>query len=93
MKLDQKLGQLDQKLAKLDQKFDHQLKTALEIWGGAVLARIEASEQRLLTELARHTQANYESMASQVSIFDEKYSDLPRRVHRLEAEVFPPGRR
>jgi glutamate racemase len=41
-------------------------KAELEIWGGALLARllerIDSSERRLLAELARHTRASYEDM-------------------------------
>jgi hypothetical protein len=80
----------DQKLETLDQKFDQKLRTGLEAWGNVLLARIDASEQRLLTELARHTKAIHESMAAQISIIDEKYADLPGRVSRLEAKVFAP---
>lgn len=53
--------------------------------------RMEGMEQRLLAELARHTRTIQESMAAQISAIDEKYADLPPRVTRLEAEVFPPG--
>jgi hypothetical protein len=72
-------------------------KAELELWGGALLARIEqrinSLEQRLLTELARHTRAISESMSMQISAIDDRYTDLPRRVRRLEAKVFPPKRR
>jgi hypothetical protein len=49
---------------------------------------IVASEKRVLNELARHTQAVFESMAKQISVVDEKYQDLPERTARLEAEVY-----
>lgn len=85
-RLDQKL---DQKLANLVTKADLEQRLAnvatkadLEIWGGALL-------DRLLTELARHTKAIQESMSTQISVVDEKYADLPARVGRLEASVFP----
>jgi hypothetical protein len=55
--------------------------------------RLITFEQRLLTELARHTRANYEEMSTQISIIDEKYTDLPPRVSRLETKVFAPKRR
>ena len=85
---------------KLDQKFDQKL----EMWGGALLARIDvnerrfaqqiaSAEQRLIAELARHTRAIQESMSTQISVVDEKYNDLPARVRQLEATVFPPERR
>ncbi len=98
VRIDEKLDQkLDQKLAHLATKAE------LEIWGGALLARIESgeqrmlkamieriecSEQRLLTELARHVKAIQEAGAAQISVIDEKYADLPVRVNRLETTVF-----
>jgi len=66
-------------------------KAELELWGGALLARllerIDRSEQRLLAELARHTRASYEDMSTQISVIDEKYADLPPRVSKLETTV------
>jgi hypothetical protein len=55
-------------------------KVELEIWGGALLARIESGEQRMLTELARHTRAIQEAMATSISVIEEKYADLSTRV-------------
>ena len=82
-------------------------KTELEHWGGALLARIESLErrfdgferrfdgleQRLHAELARHATAMCEMMSKQISVIDERYADLPPRVHRLETEAFGPTRR
>ena len=73
-------------------------KVELELWGGALLARLEgalrarldAFEHRLLADLARHTNAAFESMSTQISVIDEKYNDLPPRVSRLEGKVFTP---
>jgi len=101
IRLDQKL---DQRLAPLATKAELEQRLAplatkaeLELWGGALLARllerIDGVEQRLLTELARHTRASYEEMSTQISIIDEKYTDLPPRVSRLETKVFAPKRR
>ena len=73
----------DNKLDLLDRKFDNKL----DLWGGALLARIAESEKRVLNELARHTQAVFESMTTQISAVDEKYKHLPERTVRLEAEV------
>lgn len=43
---------------RLEQKLAHlATKAELEAWGGALLARIESGEQRMLTELARHAKA------------------------------------
>jgi hypothetical protein len=76
-------------------------KVELELWGGALLARLEgalrasldAFEHRLLADLARHTRATFESMSTQISVIDEKYNALPPRVSRLEGKVFTPERR
>ena len=76
-RFDDKLDHLERKI---DDKFDH--------WGGALHAMIVASEKSVLNELARHTQAVFESMAKQISVVDEKYQDLPERTARLEAEVY-----
>ena len=120
-KLEQKLNQkFAEKLAPLVTKAELEERLAplatkieLEHWGGALLARItageqrtirlehridelghqmikhiEGSEQRLLTELARHAQAIQEAMSTHISVIDEKYADLPARVKRLETRVF-----
>jgi hypothetical protein len=80
-----------------DGKFDQlrrDMDIKLDVWGGALLARITGletrfveSEQRLLAELARHTRAIQESMTTQISVVDEKYKDLPARMNRVEADV------
>lgn len=85
-------GELREELAHLEQRFDGKL----ELWGGPLLARIEAvsthlearieaGEQRMLAELARHSGAILEAVSTQISVIDEKYADLPARVNRLEA--------
>lgn len=79
----------DDKLGHLERKFDDKL----DLWGGALLARITESEKRMINELARHAQALFEAMTQQISIIDEKYNDIPARVTRLEAAVFEPERR
>lgn len=102
-------GELREELTKLRQEFQQAVtqlatKVELDLWGGALLARIqsdkrelaeriELSEQRLITELARHAKAFQESTASMIAVIDDKYADLPSRVGRLEAEVFAPRRR
>ena len=78
--------------AELEQ-FEIRLDQKLGLWGGALRAQIEASEQRLLTELARHVRAIQEALSTQVSVVDEKYADLPVRVKRLETTVFRSKRR
>lgn len=54
-------------------------KADLEIWGGALLA-----------EIGRHTRAMQEALSVQVSVVDDKYTDLPGRVSHLEAALLPP---
>ncbi|HET7500302.1 MAG TPA: hypothetical protein VFK02_04840 [Kofleriaceae bacterium] len=108
------LAQLDRRFEdRLDRMLDEKLgprlahlatKVELEMWGGALLARIEASEKRLLDELdkrigrsenrlldelARHARANHEDLLRHMTAFDDKYADLPRRVSRLEAKAVP----
>jgi hypothetical protein len=82
-------------------------KVELEIWGGALLARIQSSEQglkelkelikaserQLQADLARHAGALFESMSALIKGLDEKYADLPGRVTVLETRVFGPGSR
>jgi hypothetical protein len=83
-------------------------KRDLELWGGALLARIESNEQRLeqrlieridgteqrlSAELARHVGAIHESMVAWFAASDEKYADLPGRMKRVEAAVFAPKQR
>jgi exonuclease VII large subunit len=101
-RLDDKLAKLESRLddklvnleSRIEQKFDHKL----DLWGGALLARIAvsenrlsdlalhvvASEQRLSADLARHIGALQESISLQLSAFEDKYCDLPARVRRLE---------
>ena len=44
-------------------------------------------------DLARHAKAFQASRSGQVTIVDEKYNDLPGRMERVEAVVFPHERR
>lgn len=77
-----------------------ELHEALEIWGGALEARLDAKIDskldamgaRLSAELAQHTNRILDTMYEVTGAIDEKYSDLPARVTRLEAKVFPPKR-
>lgn len=65
-------------------------KAELELWGGALLARIDRTHQQLQIDLARHANALHESMATMIRAIDDKYTDLPGRVGRLESVVFTP---
>jgi chaperonin cofactor prefoldin len=77
VKLDHKFEALDHKIEALDHKFE----VRLDLWGGALL-------ERLQTEVARHIRAVLESMSTQISAVDDKYTDLPARVTHLETAVF-----
>jgi hypothetical protein len=80
-------------------------KVELEMWGGALLARIESGERRLIermdslrhelktdiaTEIARAFGAMQEWVAARICAVDDQYKDLPGRVGRLESTVFAP---
>jgi exonuclease VII large subunit len=54
---------------------------------------MDSSEQRMLTDLSRHANAIQEAMSAQISVIDEKYTDLPARVSWLEAKGSEPRRR
>jgi hypothetical protein len=86
-------AELEQLEIRLEQKLDQKLDQKLGLWGGALRAQIETSEQRLLAELARHVRAIQESLWTQISVVDEKYADLPVRMKRLETTVFRSKRR
>jgi chromosome segregation ATPase len=59
----------------------------------AVRGEMKAMERRLMAELARLTRVGQEWLADQVRVVDDKYKELPPRVTRLEAAVFPRKRR
>jgi hypothetical protein len=63
-------------------------KEDLEIWGGALEARLEATLgaqlAQIQADLARHTKAIVEAMTTQIGVIDDKYKDLPPRVAKLE---------
>jgi len=72
--------QVDQRFEQVDQRLEHisgeltkmATKRELELWGGALMARIEQSEKRLLMELARHTQANHEASIRLLAAIDDR---------------------
>jgi predicted transcriptional regulator len=89
-KIDRLERKFDDKIDRLERKFDNNL----GLWGGALAAQISElaaqmreSETRMLNELARHSQAGFESMTTRISAVDEKYNDLPARVARLEVNA------
>jgi hypothetical protein len=67
-------------------------KVELELWGGALDAKISnldeairSMPERLAVENARHFAVIYEAVRRDISVVDEKYADLPRRVTDLES--------
>jgi hypothetical protein len=96
-------GELREELQELRQELQQEFRHGLEMWGGALLARIQSgerliaqlseridgSEQRLIAELARHTRASHEATLAHISACLEPFAGLPERVSRLEAVVFP----
>lgn len=70
-------AKLDATAARLDSKID---------------SKIDAMGARLSAELAQHTNRILDAVYEITGAVDEKYSDLPPRVTRLEAKVFPPKR-
>jgi hypothetical protein len=53
-----------------------------------LIERADRMQQQLQLDLARHANALHESMVTLICAHDEKYTDLPERVHRLESAVF-----
>ena len=79
-------GELREELAKVDRKLDLML--------GALMARFDERFERfgreLRAEVGRDLCAMEESLIARMTAMQEPYLDLPRRVTRLEAKVFPP---
>jgi hypothetical protein len=77
-----------------------ELHRALEVWGGALEARLEAkikangdeNRHQLSVELAQHTNRILEETQKMLGAYDEKYRDLPDRVDVLEKAVLTPKR-
>lgn len=57
---------------------------------GNVETGMVAMETRLINEIKGQTKGSEEELASRLVAVDEQYKDLPARVTRLEAKVFPP---
>jgi chromosome segregation ATPase len=93
--LEQRMDGLERRMDGLEQRMDglERRMDGLEQRMGRLEQQLGGLEERLLAALAQHTKAIHESISMQVSMFDEKYADLPARVQRLEAQVFSPRRR
>jgi hypothetical protein len=72
---------------------ERRMLSAMSLLEVRVTSAMHDLEARLLSELARATRASEEELTSRVSVFDDKYRDLPDRVARLEAKVFSAPKR
>lgn len=63
-------GEFEDRLAVLATKDD--LKTGLEIWGGALLARIESSEQRSIQSMLALEQRMHHSMQTSMQALEQR---------------------
>lgn len=95
-------GQLRHELVDQDKRFGERIdkildarlapyatKQDLETWGHAIIANLRAYMDETVQ---RVTRVMSEQHTREVAVVDDKYQDLPGRVSRLEAVVFPPKR-
>ena len=88
-----RLEAMDQRLSARMEAMDQRLSARMEAVTEHLTQAMTQMEQRLLDEIGRHTRAAQEAAQMQITVLDDKYGDLPRRVKRLETKVFPPPRR
>ena len=81
-RMDEKFELMEKRsLARMDEKFELMEKRSL----ARMDDRFELMEKRSLAQLAVHVKAIEETLGKAIGVVDEKYSDLPRRVKRLES--------
>ncbi len=83
--IDERFTAIDERFDAVDRRFD-----AVDRRFDALEPHLVAMEARLMAGLGRHTRASAEDLATRVTVVDDKYTDLPRRVARLEEAVFTP---
>ena len=85
-------GELREELTLLEQELEQKLDDKLRLWAGALDDRIDRGERRLVAhmtaETTRQINAIWEATRAQIAVLDDKYTDLPARVSRLEMHVF-----
>ncbi|MDB4954162.1 MAG: hypothetical protein JWO36_1731 [Myxococcales bacterium] len=86
--LDHKVTALDHKVTALDHKVDG---LAQQVTG--LSQQVADLPKQLSAELAQHVHVIGEQFRAQISVVDEKYQDLPRRVDKLETAVSAPKRK
>ncbi len=90
------VGVLRRELRELEERFATKqdlerfaTKQDLETWGFAITARLEAHGEQMIQRVMKIIS---EQHTREIAVVDDKYRDLPARVERLEAAVFPPKR-
>jgi len=95
-KLDQRFAEqeskLDQRFAEFEARFEAKFDRKLDLWGGALVDRLQRFEQTMHADFARWAKAIHEALMQTVGVVDDKYKDLPGRVTKLERKVLAPKR-
>ena len=86
------IKELDQSLRAEIKELDQSLRAEMKVLDQSLRAEMKAMARALQAEMARLLRARIEQFQTSIGIFDERYRDLPPRVARVEAKVFPPKR-
>ena len=86
--IDQRFEAIDQRFEAIDQRFE-----AIDQRFEAIDQRFDSFRVEVGAEIARHLGAFEESLRAQIRALDDKYSDLPGRVAKLENGAPSPKRR
>jgi hypothetical protein len=86
--LDERFERIDERFERIDQRFEQleqSFERNLEIWGGALNAKINASTDALRADFTRGLSVMLETIRGDLRASSEPYRDLPPRVDKLEA--------
>lgn len=72
------------------QVFEHRFRALEERVDRRIVALFEHFEARFMTDMRAQVRGALEDVTGRISAVDDKYGQLPARVTRLEAKVFPP---
>ena len=86
-RLDQRFETIDQRFETIDQRFET-IDQRFEQARVEMLAVVDNMADTLRTEMRQLSAANLEAIRGDLQKYDDKYSDLPARVSRLEDAVF-----
>ena len=89
--LSAQIAQLGAQLAQLSAQFA-QMGAQLAQVPAQMKVLIEDSEARVMTEMRLQNRGSEDELATRLVAVDDQYKDLPKRVRKLEAKVFPPKR-